>query len=161
MDQIGMLQELMRCRCLLEIGMNLGRSAAIWLEAGVEYLFSVDVNRSPVVASAGNTLKLQYEERFDFALCESSERMMMIQRFNPPKFDAIFIDGDHEYRSVMDDIELARAFGIWRMALDDCHPHWGPGVQQAVADSGVKIHAMFGTIAYCEDINRENWVTNE
>lgn len=159
LGQIGMLNELIQCRGLLEIGMNLGRSAVIWLEAGVDYVLSVDVNEAEVVRRAGHTVKARYKDRFDFVVCENDERASKIAMFPHPQFDTVFIDGDHEFESVMDDIALARSLGIDRMIFDDFHPHWGPGVQRAVMESGLKIHAVFGTIAYCEDINKEDWVT--
>lgn len=151
-----MLVNVMHPLALLEIGLNLGRSSAIWLNLDIPRVASVDINKSDIVREAGTVLKTKFPRQFDFMLVDAGMRDSAVQaRWSV--FDMVFIDGGHDFADVQADIALARAMSIRRMVFDDYHPHWGPGVMQAVADAKLKIHAIFGTMAYCEDVSEDRW----
>lgn len=149
-DSLRMILKLQPIHSLLEIGLNLGRSSAMWLSLGVDHVVSVDISGAPIVADAGVALESLFPDRFQFLIVPKAERDNHVHGIGRV-FDAIFIDGGHAYEDVRADIELARSLGIRTMMFDDHNPHWGPGVQPAIADARLKTLAVFGNIAYCED----------
>lgn len=153
-DPLRMILQLRPIHCLLEIGLNLGHSSALWLNLGVDHVVSVDISNHLIVTSAGMTLEQAFPERFQFLIVPDDQRDNQIRGVGRV-FDAIFIDGSHEHKDVSRDIELARSLGIRTMIFDDHNPHWGPGVQPAIAEARLKTLAVFGNIALCEDPNPE------
>lgn len=154
---LRMIIQLLHPVHLLEIGFCLGRSAAMWLELGVLRVTSVDIDPSPLLREAADAISTCFPSRFDLIQCDAVDRDALICR-NAPAYTHIFIDGAHDYASITADIALARRLGLRHLLLDDIMPHWGPDTMRAVGDSRLKIHALFGNIAYCEDVaDKPEW----
>lgn len=151
-EPLRQIVKLLEPRCLLEIGFHLGRSSAIWLHLGVEHVTSVDINPDQILQTAGDVLGAAYLKRFKLIVAPREDRDAAIL-YNPPPYDLIFIDGGHDLASVRQDIALARALGIRRMLFDDFLFPGTPDVAKAISLAGLKIHALFGGIAYCEEMD--------
>lgn len=138
--------------CLLEIGFNIGGSAALWLNLGVSRVVSVDINQAPIVREAGEILKGRFRDRFKLVITDEKQRDETVRAFTEP-FDVAFIDAAHDHENVMADIKLVLSLGIKRLIFDDICPHWGPGVWTAISESGLKLMAIIGNLAYCEPVD--------
>lgn len=130
---------------VLEIGFCIGLSARIMLEAGVESVTSVDPSQHEECGGSAVNLETQFPSRFTFLPMRSD------QFSSSTKFNLAFIDGDHEYASIITDISICRRLGIKTIVFDDWHPHFGPHTQRAVIDSGLRVRAIIGNYALCED----------
>jgi hypothetical protein len=139
---------------ILEIGFNLGHSAACWLALGC-YVHSIDVRNDDRVQAA--VAKLQ-GKRFMFRDRNSFERISRGDAPGPFFGDLAFIDGDHSYEGVKADIEMCKKHKYTRFLFDDWYPHHGPGVQQAVFDAGLLPLAVIGSMAYCEEPSLRGFV---
>jgi hypothetical protein len=135
---------------ILEIGFNLGHSAACWLEFGCE-VTSVDVRIVDRTKLSVDHLKSKYGRCFVTNRCEYENGKSI-------PYDLSFVDGAHDYDSVCEDIVFLRSHGIQRFLFDDWYPHHGPGVQQAVFDAGLLPLAVIGSMAYCEEPSLRGFV---
>lgn len=132
--------QLVRPRKILEIGFNLGHSSMFWLRnsQGAEVV-SIDVKVDDRVKQAAQK-------------CAESGRFMFFERHNflvdsqHLLFDLAFIDGSHDFDSVLTDIELCKALKIPYLLLDDWLTLYGDA-QRAVLASGLKIIFISGNQA--------------
>lgn len=129
---------------VVEIGFNLGHSAAIMLGLGVEKVISIQPAMNEKTEQAIDALASVYGDRFRFVLSDSTGSATFI-----PQPDILFIDGDHSYGWVMKDIAFGRELRAHAFFLDDYDSHHGPGVIKAVEDSNLVVRALFGTMALC------------
>lgn len=132
---------------MLEIGFNLGASAAIWLNLGVRTMTSIDISDSPLLDHSASELKKEFEH-FTFIRVHPEHRSEVLKG---DQFDCCYIDGGHEFDDVKKDIALVRSLGIKKMLFDDWPVRFGPGVVPAIEDAGLKILATFGNEMYCVD----------
>jgi hypothetical protein len=135
---------------VVEIGFNLGHSAACFLALGA-HVWSIDIRLDQRVKSSIKSLE-RYGADFGFMFREFE----WLYSVRTP--DLAFIDGGHDYSDVKEDIELCRHHNITRFLFDDWYPHHGPGVQQAVFDSGLLPLAVIGSMAYCEEPSTRGFV---
>src|SRR5262249_43760512 len=141
-------------RSMLEIGFNLGYSAACWLGYGVPHLLSIDIHPDPILQKAALVLADRYRERFQFMLSDSTHSdTLPVLEFRA--FYCVFIDGNHELDSLLSDIRLAKALGIKHLLFDDWYPETGPGVQPAVLASDLKVVDVLGGFGYCVTLGPE------
>lgn len=141
---------------VLEIGMNLGHSAAIMLELGARRIITIEERNGQKQKKAADVI----EDRFGrdrvgvifgstrhagikSAIAEQSTRLGF---FMP---DLAFVDGAHDFENVSEDLQLCLDLGVTRFLLDDWLFHWGPGVQPAAMAKGLVPIAVFGSMAYC------------
>jgi hypothetical protein len=134
---------------ILEIGFNVGRSSSLWLELSSASICSVDVSNSKETMDAVMHLMLKYNDRFDF-ICTNSKDLHY-KNLAIGKWDIIFIDGDHSYEMVKNDIELAIDLNIPWIALDDWMPEYGPGVQPAAKSMHLDVVRIMGNIALAKN----------
>jgi hypothetical protein len=143
-----MCYELARPKRVLEIGFNLGHSAAIWLNLGVEFVTSFDSVLTDKMHRSIDAMEKQFPARFAFGKCTSrSMEDFGAARLGKPDF--MFIDGCHDFDWVCDDIAFGLKGGIDTFFLDDYDSHHGPGVIEAVRHHKLVPLAIFGTMALC------------
>lgn len=139
---------------VLEIGFNLGHSAALMLELGAERVHSIDIRGTDRQKEAAGNLMIRHSLN---STCKQPPIKFTVQldctvlTCSPPPFTPTlaYIDGDHTYEGVMADIAYCRSLGITRYLFDDILPVWGPGVQKAIYASNLLPMAIVGSMAYC------------
>lgn len=114
--------EMTGAKRILEIGFNTGDSAKAFLDAGAEYVHSVDIGEHPYIEECGNQLKTIYDDQFDLTIKNSRD----LTTDDIKDYDLIFIDGDHNRPEP--DLQLAARANIPWILFDDCHPkdRWWP-----------------------------------
>ena len=101
---------------ILEIGFNRGASALKWLiDTNVE-LTSVDIRQRQVSI---DLLKKEFGERFNFKLLNSNDLDREINWIG--MFNVIFIDGEHSYSGVLNDIKKSLTLKPNYLFFDDYH----------------------------------------
>lgn len=131
---------------ILEIGFCIGLSATIMSHLGADRIVSVDPSDHEECIGSANKLRADWGPSFTFYNQRSNQF-----RDGGRHFDLAFIDGDHEYQSILTDIGVCRGLGIKTMVFDDWHPHFGPHTQRAVIDAKLRVRAIIGNYALCED----------
>jgi hypothetical protein len=107
---------------IFEIGMNAGHSAAINLELFPNIkVTSLDIGKYWYTKVAGETLKERFAGRFDYHIRGSVAFHEMVRdgRLEIPKVDVVFIDGGHEWINIINDIAMAKLFGVKDVLIDD------------------------------------------
>jgi len=133
---------------ILEIGFNLGHSAAVLLALFQSAeVVSVDIRDSSELHHNAGVLKHRYPDRHALIICDSAK----IGGLGLEPFDAAFIDGAHDLDSILKDIAVCRALGVKDFLLDDCHPKYGDTLE-AIRKSGLRLIAIVGgNMAICQD----------
>ncbi len=134
---------------VFEIGLNLGYGSAVMLSLGM-VVHSIDISRRIETSNAARFLSSRYHDSFSFE-CVSSGELLKRGGYNR-EFDLAFIDGGHYFEDVMTDIELCWKMRIPNLLFDDWYPEYGPGVQDAITASGLKVRAIFGNMCLCSEI---------
>ena len=101
---------------ILEIGFNRGASALKWLIDSNVKLTAIDIIQRD---QSINLLKREFGDRFDFKLLNSNnlaEQTQWVGRFN-----LIFIDGEHSYSGVLNDIKVSLTLKPNYLFFDDYH----------------------------------------
>jgi len=129
---------------ILEIGLNLGYSSAIWLDLSNAVVVSVDISDKDETLHAARTLFNRHPGRFEFICCDSREVEPKLVGWN---FDMIFIDGDHTEPLVSNDIQLGLNLGVPWFVFDDYMPIYGPGTQPAIKKHGLELVEVLENIA--------------
>ena len=118
--------EIVQPKHILEIGFNLGWGTSLFLNLSDVTVTSCDISDRDETMLAGNVLKEQFGNRFDFyfrnELPESSDY-----------YDLVFIDGDHKKGSVVKDILLSKKYNIRYLLFDDCYKRFGDAMD-AIAE---------------------------
>jgi hypothetical protein len=142
------ISEIVKPKIIAEIGLNMGWSAAMWLELNPKAsITSCDISYKDETIEAAKVLKERYGNRFDYF------NILDGYKFKN-KTDLIFIDGSHELNDVIKDIEVALSFNIPYISFDDVMPDFG-FVQDAInlyLDKLVLIKVM-GNIALYKNKN--------
>jgi len=132
--------EIVKPKCILEIGFNMGHSASMWMNLCDARVFSIDISEKDETLDGAAFLASKFPERFSFNLRKN------IPLIGPPllsTFDLIFIDGGHEEPDVTADIQLAKDYRISYLLFDDFYPRFGPGTQPAIAKFDLElVHDM-------------------
>lgn len=132
---------------VLEIGFNLGHSAAIWLGLGAS-VWSIEKRCSMRIARALDILSNRFgSSRISLVIGDSAK--VELPAGWPRIYDLIFVDGGHELEDVRADIALGREMGVKHFLFDDWQPQFGPGVQPAIAEAKLLPLAVLGNMAYC------------
>lgn len=104
------------CKEVLEIGFNRGASALKWLIDTNVNLTSVDIIKRQ---TSIDLLNKEFTGRFNFNLMNSKTINQKTEWIN--KFDLIFIDGDHSYQGVLDDLVASLQLKPKFLFFDDYH----------------------------------------
>jgi SAM-dependent methyltransferase len=112
---------------ILEIGFNRGSSSLLFLYLSSANVTSIDiVNKPESVKYLTNT----FTNRFSFVLGNS----FYLDMKSLGTFDLVFIDGDHEYNSIVNDIEQSLKVNPKFILFDDYeHPAHGVDTKKAIS----------------------------
>jgi SAM-dependent methyltransferase len=112
---------------ILEIGFNRGSSALLFLYLSIAKVTSIDIiNNTTSVSYLTNT----FNNRFSFILGNSFDLDMKALG----NFDLVFIDGDHEYNSIVRDIDQSLKVKPKFILFDDYeHPDHGVDTKKAIS----------------------------
>lgn len=132
---------------LLEVGLNAGHSAAIQMELFPDLkITSLDIGRHDYTQVGADALKTRFSDRFEYIQCHSRAYFERIKsgEYKPPKVDAVFIDGGHDFFSVLNDIAMAKWLGVKHIFVDDTNSHEVGRVCRTFLDmdimSTIKVH---------------------
>lgn len=123
--------EIIKPKKILEIGFNMGHSAAMWLNLSGAYLYSVDISKKDETFEGGECLYSQFASRFEYRIISSGDHFLRLKNMVIP-FDLCFIDGAHDEESIINDIELCKRLMIPYLLFDDWYPRYGE-TQKAVS----------------------------
>jgi len=155
------LAELARGKSVLEIGSYCGRST-ICMAQTAEHIHAVDPFDGRGTPIPGDTLSQFNENLHSYGVREkvtvhvgTSQEAML----EPESVDLAFIDGAHDFRSVMSDVKVAvkalrhggrLAFHDYRTVPGEYDGRWDEGVTNAVTaliNGGMKLLSRHGSIA--------------
>lgn len=139
-------------RRLLEIGFNIGNTAAVWLALGVRHLSSCEIRVSSEVKHSVEVLAMRHKAPFRF--CAGDSGALNIEG---EMFDSAFVDGDHGLAGILRDIETCRRHGVRNYLFDDLFPVYGETLA-AIDKSGLTLQWIFGNMAFAEDLDRSKMV---
>lgn len=111
---------------ILEIGLNGGHSASMWLlkTNSTTKLTDVDIGHHPYIQDVVNVLKQEFPNRFDCIIKSSLEVYPDICN---NKYDLIYVDGDHTYDGAYADLLMAEKLAPSYIMVDDTDPPCDPG----------------------------------
>lgn len=120
-------------KSMLEIGFNIGYSAAVWLEAGIDTLAIIDINRhrdtQAAILATNNTYT---QKNITWLLADSTS--YEAKTWVTPSIDIAFIDGGHTYNICMSDSLLAISKGAKWLVYDDVMQNKQNGIGQVIQD---------------------------
>lgn len=118
---------------MLEIGFNIGYSAAVWLEHGIQQLYVIDINNHKDTHAAIVTTKNTYNDRtIDYLLADSTSDIA--KNWEIPNIDIAFIDGGHTYDISKSDSLLAINKGAKWLVYDDVIENHQNGIWKAIEE---------------------------
>ncbi len=142
---------------IAEIGLKGGQSAENFFQhcENLEQYLSFDVNQRPHTKFVANYLSNKYRTKFHFVPGDSKVTIPLYKSLFPDdKYDLIYIDGDHSYHGVVQDIMNSK-----NLAHDNSilwiNDYSSDTVQEAVA-ACVKMNLIF--IDDYHSINDRTWV---
>lgn len=119
--------ELVRPKKIVELGFNMGHSAAMLLSLCDARLHSFDISVKDETLDAARILEKKFHPRFTFWLCDTKQLYL-----TDMDIDLAFIDAGHDEDSVTNDIEVVKRVGVKYLLFDDIYPRFGPGVLPAI-----------------------------
>jgi len=112
---------------ILEIGFNMGHSAAMWLHLSEAHVDSIDISKKDETIEAAGFLEKKYGKpvvRFEYF-----NRDLFWDGFK--YYDLCFIDGAHDEQNIVNDINLCSYLKVPYLLFDDWYPRYGE-TQKAV-----------------------------
>lgn len=122
--------EIVKPRRILEIGMNMGHSAAMWLNLCDANVYSLDVSLKDETFEGGECLYKQFLDRFEYRINSDRDHYPRLKYSEP--FSICFVDGAHDEISITYDIHMCMDLNIPYLLFDDWYPRYGE-TQKAVA----------------------------
>jgi predicted O-methyltransferase YrrM len=133
---IGLLENNPHIKRIVEIGFNLGISAAAFLSSRHDIeVISVDIGCHPYVLQAKEQIDMNFPGRHRLIIGNSKDAIPFLHKELAWSPDMIFIDGDHRAPMPQIDIENCLRFASQEtlLILDDvCEAHGCHGVIQAL-----------------------------
>lgn len=120
-------------KSILEIGFNIGYSAAIWLEQDIKQLYIIDINNHKDTEQAIKATIKAYPDSFiNYLLTDSTDDIA--KQWVIPKIDLAFIDGGHTYEICMSDSLLSINKGAKWLLYDDVIEKHNNGIWKAITE---------------------------
>lgn len=117
---------------MLEIGFNIGYSSAIWLEAGIQELYIIDINNhKDTHAALLSTQNTYATKHIRYLLADSTSDKA--KNYTIPDIDIAFIDGGHTYDICLSDSYLAINKGAKWLVYDDVIEEHQNGIWSVIA----------------------------
>jgi predicted O-methyltransferase YrrM len=117
---------------MLEIGFNIGYSAATWLQSGIKTLYIIDINYHADTEKALHATKETFSDAtVEWLLANSTHQIA--RDWNIPAVDIAFIDGEHTYEATMSDSMLSIEKGAKWLAYDDVIENHSNGIHKAIS----------------------------
>jgi predicted O-methyltransferase YrrM len=125
--------EITNAKTMLEIGFNIGYSAAIWLELGIEDLIALDIGyHSDTLPAIKATAKQYNTKKVLWWIGDSTSDEA--KELDMPKIDMSFIDGEHSYRAAMSDSLLSIDYGADWLVYDDVIEFHSNGIDKVILE---------------------------
>lgn len=122
-----------RAKTMLEIGFNIGYSAAVWLEAGIKHLYVIDINQHKDTLPALTATTLAYlDKKIAWLLADSTSEEAKVWSIHP--IDISFIDGGHTYSVCMSDSLLSIDKGAKWLVYDDVIEQHSNGIWNVITE---------------------------
>ena len=120
-------------KSMLEIGFNIGYSAAIWLESGIETLAIIDINHHKDTETAiRNTITNYFFKDVRYILADSTSETAKTWQIS--NIDIGFIDGGHTYDICLSDSYLAISKGADWLVYDDVIENHQNGIWNTITE---------------------------
>ena len=94
-----------KAKAMLEIGFNIGYSASVWIESGIENLYIIDINYHKDTELALQAVNNRYPNTVEWLLTDSTSQIA--KNWQIPSVDISFIDGGHSYSVCLSDSLLS------------------------------------------------------
>lgn len=125
--------EITNPKTMLEIGFNIGYSAATWLDLGVENLIVLDIGyHRDTLPAIRATAKHYSTKKVLWWIGDSTSEEA--KELDMPKIDLSFIDGEHSYRAAMSDSLLSIDYGADWLVYDDVIEYHSNGIDSAIRE---------------------------
>jgi hypothetical protein len=117
---------------LLEIGFNIGYSASVWIENGIQHLYVIDINNHIDTEKAILSTRDFYNVPIEYILEDSTSDTA--KNWNIPKIDMAFIDGGHTQEISMSDSLLSISKGADWLVYDDVIENHENGIWKTIEE---------------------------
>lgn len=162
-DHIGVAREvveIVRPSRIVEIGLNTGHSAALWLILSEAHLLSIDMGESSYYEHTVRVLLEQFGDRFVPIKSDSRQAFPYLAPY-ANTVDLVFIDGGHSSAIVLNELKIAYDLRAPYVLVDDTS--YEP-VKEAMVDFLYKANAQlvkkweagFGVELYEIDYTKPN-----
>jgi hypothetical protein len=157
------LKDITDYKSILEIGLNAGHSAAMQLELFPDIkVISLDIGRHNITREAVKVLSERFPDRFESIICHSTAYANRVMRgkYPKPEIDAVFVDGGHTERDVINDLDFCKWLGVKDVFVDDTDSTTVSHVMRQYEDKGL-IYTVQQYPYECEgSIRKQNRVTH-
>lgn len=125
--------DITKAKSMLEIGFNIGYSAAVWLEQGINTLTVIDIGNHKDTIPAMMATATHYDTK-NILWWIGSSLSSEARDLEMPYIDIVFIDGEHSYKAVKNDTELAQLYGATWLVYDDVIPGHQNGIHKCIEE---------------------------
>lgn len=120
-----------QAKSMLEIGFNIGYSAAVWIEKGIKRLSIIDINNHKDTVPAINATIATYKDvNIEWWLGDSTSEDAFLVDIEP--VDIAFIDGEHSYIACLSDSYLSILNGAKWLVYDDVIEYHENGINDVI-----------------------------
>ena len=134
------LKETTGYKSILEIGLNAGHSAAMQLELFPDIkLISLDIGRHKITHKAAKVLSERFSDRFEYTMCHSTAYANRVMRgeYPKPEVDAVFIDGGHTEKDIINDLMFCKWMKVKDVFVDDADSTNVANILRSFVDKGI------------------------
>jgi predicted O-methyltransferase YrrM len=125
---------------MLEIGFNIGYSAAIWLSSGINTLIILDIGYHKDTLPAIRATAKTYSDK-TILWCIADSTSEDAKNLDIESIDIAFIDGEHTYEASLSDSYLSIHYGANWLVYDDVIENHPNGIDKAI-DSLVNLNII-------------------
>jgi predicted O-methyltransferase YrrM len=130
-DIVKDIVSITKAESILEIGFNIGYSAAVWLENGIKKIAIIDINNhKDTVDAIYATIDTYTDKEITWWLGDSmSEEAFLV---DIDLVDMAFIDGEHSYTAALNDSYLSIVHGAKWLVYDDVIENHQNGISEVI-----------------------------